>query len=293
MTKLSFDNRLRAVLRGLTDSGSFKINQFGKLTPVNPSGVLNGPWVFMSQDARRKFCGIWNGVFCQKFGIIPRFCRFNCWKTVIYPRNVLETLRLEDGLRMLGLPSKVGEDRREYTFSAWGGYVYGDSLEQGREYWKKVREMVDYVLSPDVRVILKRGCTEMERIKPSDTWDEWTEREKALEIAVEDFFYLEERYAVQSEFIRRYVREGWILKAISIGDESVEKALEEFGNGKRLEDFIVKAKTYHEGEEGNPITPEEIKFGPGKVIDVGKTGKVWKESALAGQEKVAEVARED
>lgn len=245
-SKIVLDATYRETVRRLINSARFKIGQHGKLEYTSMAGALNIPWVFTNHDARRKFCGLWNGIYCKEFNLIPRFCRFNCWKTVAYPNNVFETFQMADVLRSLDLPSKCGADRRNYTHRAWGAYIYGDSLEQGREYYAMVRDAVTRVIGPHVDVILKRGCTEMERLKQSDKWDNWTDDEQALEAQIDDLFSMQETDFHQSAWLKRDIKEGWILRAIEIGDPTVEKALAQYGNGVTIGDLTVRALTYHD-----------------------------------------------
>lgn len=252
--KVTMDKFFRKKVRKLLNRGQFKIGPSGRLEPTSPKGSLATPWVFTNFDARRKFCNHWNSIYCGEFDLIPRFCRFNCWKTVIYPRNVYETFLLHDVLRSLNLPSKCGADRRNYTYrkmqngtvcGAWGGYIYGDTLEQGREYYTQIRKAVDEIISPDIDIILKRGCTEMERLKPSDTWDDYTDGDKALELQLDDVFHFEELTFNQAAWTVRDVKEGWILRAIEMADPTVEQTLTAYGEGVTLADLTVKSITYH------------------------------------------------
>jgi len=247
---LHFDEKYRKVIRELISSGQFKINASGKLEPADPKGILNSPWIFIGPRARRKHCQIWNAIYCGKFGIIPRVCRFYCWKTVIKPRNVLELFKLVDVLTLLNLPSKCGADRRNYTYGAWAGFVYADSLEEGKEYYRQVRKAVDKAISPEVEVILKRGCTEMEMLKPSNQWDNWPEEERQLEWQLDDLFCLNEINFSQSQWLINDIKEGWILRAIEIGDPTARQALELYSGQKDLWDKIVSHPiTYHDKEE--------------------------------------------
>jgi hypothetical protein len=245
--KLKFDQFFRRKVRQLL-LGRFKINESGKLAPYSPRGIVDTPWVFTNFDARRKFCTLWNAIYCNEFHIIPKFCRFHCWKTVIYPRNVYELFQLADLLRALNLPSKCGIDKRNYTYAAWDGFVYGDDLEQGKQYYRQTREAVDRVISPDIKVILKRGCTEMERMKPSDQWDDYPPDEEMLEFQLDDIFHFEELDFHQSAWEVRDIKENWILRAIEICDPTVEQTLEEYSHGVTLQDLTVSAVTYHDKE---------------------------------------------
>ena len=249
--KLSFDETYRQGVRQLLSSGQFRIARSGRLIPMDPRGELQTTWVFTNNEARRKYCSWWNHYYFGVFGVIPRICRFNCWKTVIYPRNVIETFQLCDTLRALNLPSKCGADRRNYTLNAWGGFIYGDSLEEGREYYEQIRAAIDSVIGKDVRIILKRGCTEMERARPSNTWDDYTAQEKAQEWQLDDLFQFSEEGFRQARWAVNDVKEGWILRAIEIGDSAAREAAEKYSDDPDIwKKLVVHSVTYHNTNTG-------------------------------------------
>ena len=231
----SFDRKVRELL-----ATNFKINKGGKLEPSNPMGTIKSPWIFVNYDARRKYCSHWNQIFCGKFDVIPTFCRFNCWKTVVYPENVMDTFLVYKILRQLDLPSKVGMDLRDYTYAGWGAYIYGDSLSQGRYYWETVRG----AMPDNIEVILKRGCTEMERKIPSYKWDDMTAEDIAREERLNDLFDFSEEHFFQSAWQKADIKERWIKRAIQIKDPTAKAAAMTYGSDGAWERLVVKSVQY-------------------------------------------------
>ena len=217
-TKLDFDAQFTKGISKVTPA-LLKIGQDGRLISKDPQGSRNTPWVFVNYDNRKKFCSHWNGIYCLHFGLIPTYCRFSCWKTVVKPRNVKELFECYDIFRALDLPSKIGMDVRDYTFGPWAGFIYADSLVQGKEYYRRARKAIP----EEVPIILKRGCTEMERITPSDKWDKLSQRDIYLEEKLNDVFSFDETHFFQAAWLKNEVKERWIKRAIEIGDATVEE----------------------------------------------------------------------
>lgn len=179
---------------------------------------LSTPWVHIAH-ATNRHCGIWNQVYCQQFKLIPHFCRYYCWKTVIKPPTVEALFHLEGLLHSMNLPSKCGIDVRDYTPGAYAGFIYGDSMEQGRFYHRKISKAIAQ-MGFDWPVLLKRACTEMEFLRPSDQWDPMTEQERILERKLDDIFVKEEGYGHQNDWHKNSIRRRWVRHAMSIGDET-------------------------------------------------------------------------
>jgi len=176
--------------------------------------------------------------------MIPSYCRFNCWKTVVKPRNIKELFDCYDIFVKMNLPSKIGADVRKYTFGPWAGFVYAETIEVGREYYKKVRAEIPKAIS----VILKRGCTEMEAIQPSNLWDKdpgdlYKDRERELL----DMFEFQEFSYRQATWLKNEIMESWIQRAIEIGDKTVQKiAIKRSGDKNIWKRLVVNSITYHD-----------------------------------------------
>jgi len=248
--KLPFDKLNTSVTHSFSQclndllKNEYKIGTIGKLIPKDPQGARNIPWIFINFDVRKKFCAFWNAVCTMRFSLIPTNCRTNCWKTVIKPRNVLELFETYDTMRNLDLPSKIGMDLRNYSYGAWAGFVYADTLEEGRKYYTMLKNAVRPKRIP---IILKRGCTEMERIKPSDQWDEITKRELDLERRLCDLFDFTELHGFQAKWLKTEIKERWIKRAIEIGDPTAREAAERYSGDPGIwEKLVVNSVTYHE-----------------------------------------------
>jgi hypothetical protein len=156
--------------------------------------------------------------------------------------------KVRDLIASLDMPSKCGVDVRPYTPCRYPGFIYGDSLEEGRVY-QRVFSRRFLKLFPKGKVILKRSCTEFEhRFGDSRLWDEkygdaWD--------AIED--YLDYMIEVADEFQPTGVLEHmdadtfrfWIEYAYGIGDKSWKAALRNQGY-KAPSNLFFEPITYHE-----------------------------------------------
>ena len=241
-TKLDFNKRFFNKVTELIGP-IFKIGYDGKLISKDPCGTLETPWVFINHDARKKFCNIWNGVYCIKFNLIPTHCRINCWKTVVKIPTVKDLYQCYEIFKQMDLPSKLGIDRRDYTTTPYAGFIYGDSLEQGRKYYKIARANIP----EHIPIILKRGCTEMERLKPSDKWDEITVEDLHTEDRLNDIFRFEEKNFAMASWVKKSVKEKWITHAIMIGDPTAKETAEKYSDDPDIwNKLVVHSVTYHE-----------------------------------------------
>jgi hypothetical protein len=196
------------------------------------------PWIHFRHGTIRH-CGHYNQLFCKSFEHIPRFCRWNCWKTVIKPRNFKYLYELYAIMRAMDLPSKCGVDQRDYTPGPYAGFIYGDSLEEGRRYWKLMSETLveagfsvtneakEFEENHDMNymVFLKRGCTEMEELKASDQWDQMTPEEMRMEQKFKDLFVFDAGEGNPHPASLNAVKRLWVRHAMSIGDISYKEVV--------------------------------------------------------------------
>jgi len=242
--KLNYDPQF---MRRITDllGTKFKIGNGGKLVPRDPAGSRASPWIFISYDIRKKFCAYWHGVYCVHYNLMPTKCRINCWKTVVKPRTVKELFACYQIFKQLDLPSKIGMDVRDYTYGAWAGFIYGDSLSQGCKYYKIARSTI----AKDIPIILKRGCTEMERLKPSNTWDEITAQDIETEQRLNDLFDFNEEHFYQAGWLKAEIKQRWIKRAIEIGDPTAKEVAErEFDDPDIWQKLVVHSVQYQNQE---------------------------------------------
>lgn len=193
---------------------------------------------------------------------VPSRCQ-ECWKTVIYPKTLKQLFALEKVMmhdpRVKRHSCKCGIEARPITPRLYGGYAYAKSLEKGRLIFKDFRAAVDDHpdLGPDVKMILKRGCTEMEAAcGPSDKW-QITPKQKFIEDLVASKIAFEPNEALQSDHHLRHTHRLWIEWACANGDETYK----EYTGGKSIHGEYV---TYHEEKLPQRSVKKEKKNGKSK-----------------------------
>jgi hypothetical protein len=149
---------------------------------------------------------IHNLVFQQK--AVHSFC-MECYKVVIMPETLEQVHKIAEWQNSTGWPCKVGAERRNYTQRKWGAYFYCRGVEHGRERYKDVREWVDENLGEDVKVILKRACTEFEQhLGDSDKWEKLPHQDEIEAEALKVFDY-HPADNTQCETIQHHVWDVW------------------------------------------------------------------------------------
>ena len=193
------------------------------------------PWVHVKQSYKSN-CYLWKDIIFHHIvsinlpkekWFVPIGC-MDCFKVVIRPQTLKQLFALEALERRLNHPSKAGIEIRPQVFGHYGGYFYNRGLQEGLECYKKVRKAVneDPDLGPDVSVILKRACTEMEAgCGPSDKW-EVTEDQLRLEMLIKDHFAIDSTLISQSEDAIEHVKQTWIDFAWDRGDPTVYEYLD-------------------------------------------------------------------
>lgn len=205
------------------------------------------PWRFVIHNDD---CFMWSDVLFEVVSnqigkaFVPSYCH-DCFKIVVAPRTLKELFALEALMGELGLPSKCGIEVRDYCPRIYGGYFYNRSVEEGQENHKIVRAAIDEdpLLGPDVPVILKRGCTEMEaKLGPSHQWSPPMRKQKKLEALILDTIEWEPLVVDQPLELIRNLHRRWIEWAFAHGDETYR----EYTGG-----FPVKGApvTYHNQPE--------------------------------------------
>ena len=263
--------------------GGWKIDPFTQMITIgSPAVSFQTPW-WHHKVAPHKECGLWHQVIFNYWRIIPAGCQ-ECWKVVVRPRTVTELFQLRDVQKKLDLYAKCGIEVRSYTPAHYGGYFYNDSLDQGRDCYKTVRAAVDEMISPDVKVILKRACTEMElQVGPSPFWKvrkEDTELEEYLKgrMNLVSFFGLS-----QPDYMEAHLFKRWVMWAYSRCDETYrdwtggrplydppvvyhEANLEEIKRdleASRLESAGIAAEKVHEVRDAMHQAARECGLAPG------------------------------
>ncbi len=205
----------------VTQNGFFTRARDGRLDHSAKALPVQSPWIFL-KSTNTRHCNLWNQVYFRHFNLIPSFCRFCCWKVVVKPPTVKELFKLEPIFKSSGETCKCGMDVREYTPDPWAGFMYTDSMMQGREKLKKIKGMIAEFFGKNHGwdCFLKRGCTEMEMAKPADQWDDVTEWEIEKEHLLDEMFVKREEEGHQSNWLKQQIRRRWIRRAIGIGDKT-------------------------------------------------------------------------
>lgn len=237
-------------LRPLWDGGGWYLKPDGKLTPNRAQVAIDTPWVHHGHTQWAR-CHIWSKVIFQVISqsmgkhfsdgvpFVPSGCQ-GCYKVVVRPRTLVQLFALDDLEAALGHPSKCGIEVRQSVHGLYGGYFYNAGLEAGLACYDRVRSEVDADkhLGPDVAVILKRGCTEMEHAcGPSDQWAVTPEQE-VVEALVDRWVEWEADDGEQPEPVVWMVKRRWIEFAFANGDETYKQ----FTGGKPIVPGYV---TYH------------------------------------------------
>jgi len=223
-------------LRPLIESKTLRLGVDGKYR-FDPSGLVDNPWI-QTVPRPNVECEIWANVFFNTISVrlgtkmVPSQCQ-KCWKVVVRPRSLRELFHVMDVQAKLKIPAKVGIERRPYVFGNYGGYFYADSEEQGRENYKRVKEAL-----PDLKPILKRGCTEMEQLAGDSA--EWHLEDGQLEF---EQFILDAIEPLKPHALLLdssvCTLKMWIEYAYMIGDETWRDFAEP-------DTFGVKYRTYQE-----------------------------------------------
>lgn len=227
--------------RLVVDRETQKIRPF--MTVMDPTTE----WIHVNPDMER-MCNLLTIIF-QFLKFVPTFC-MNCWKVVVSPTSLKELLMLEDLMIAMADEDstcwcKCGTEIRPEVFGNYGGYFYNNSFKDGQDKYVRVRKAVNDRIGPHVRVILKRYCSEMERMLGHTKGYQQPKKAKIWESKVFESFDLQafnNKDLHQPESIKRHIRNHWIRFAWDRGDSSVL----ELNNGEPLFRIL---DTYHEDLE--------------------------------------------
>jgi len=210
---------LLTLLKELPEVGSFTLREDGKVS-VTLRPDWDTPWHHVI-PMRETDCHLWHKLIFRMLGFVPSRCQ-ECYKVVVRPRTLRGLFALLRVQQELALPSKCGIELREYVPALYGGYFYNRGLKRGKECYRVVRANVDRneQLGPDVSVILKRGCTEMEhQCGPSNGWSVADGQHEA-EAFFDNSIVRVRTYDAQPELIIKRVHRRWIEFAFAAGDET-------------------------------------------------------------------------
>lgn len=191
----------------------------GKFVPGATAMGHGAPWVYTKTYPGYR-CDIAHSVFWELLHHIPNQCR-KCYKVVVRPRTLEELFNLYELQEEMGVPCKCGMELRDTVNGLYGGYFYCKGVDEGRERYKQVRELVDERLSKETPVILKRYCTEFELGgKPSNETPDCTEEELQMEEQIYFLFPSVGGSNVHPDHVKIHVMRRWIDYAYKNGDET-------------------------------------------------------------------------
>jgi hypothetical protein len=209
--------------------GTFYLDSDGKMNRDYRMD-WNTPWIFGMSSPERN-CLLWHRVMYGIFGMLPIWCRLNCWKVVVRPRTLEELFLLKELQENLRVPCKLGVETRKSVFGNYGGYFYTNSFEEGCDRLDQVRKAVASFISPKTPVYLKLGCTEFEHsFGPTDQYKAITKEEHRNEDTIRACFSEISCHFTQPQHLRDHIGQKWIHFAWERGDPTVTK----FNKGEPL-----------------------------------------------------------
>jgi len=217
---------------------------------------VDGPWINVNVCQERN-CFLWHKVYFMLYGIISRNC-FNCWKVVFRPKTLDDLIltyrmQLEDKEKPA---CKSGVERRESSSFKGANACFwyaplGSNPVLAQEFHKKIEKKIHHLLGVDNKVILKRGCTEMEDAAgPSERWF-YPEEQNVFEDLLDDAW--EEIHPLlnsEPQALRNVIMMRWIGWAVKNRDKTAEKyydSLASFG--------VVPTTVYHDKKKELVSTP--------------------------------------
>jgi len=238
----------------------------------------DAPWIYAKTDPKMN-CFLWKDITFHSIieknlpkeqQWVPFACQ-ECFKVVVRPKTLKQLFALEALQTRLNHPSKCGTEERPTVFGNYGGYFYNRGLPMGLDCYKKVRKAVDDdpELGTDVKVILKRGCTEYElAIGRSDQWKPATQEQMGFEMDLHYQFANDHPLQLQPDVVKDEIHQRWIEYAYKIGDETVL----EYNDGKPLyPDYVtyqhavtmLEEEEYVESGSGRSETNDSSSIGSG------------------------------
>lgn len=183
--------------------------------PVEPNNewtiVPNGP----ALDCFFWMKVMFQGAYAQS--AVPNGCR-ECYKVKVAPRTLRQLVAAWQVAKGVECLSKWGIDlNNPFSQDIYAGYFYTSGLEAARALFKVVRELFDAdpKLGPDIKITIKRGCSEYENaLGPSNQY-QFTPELAELEA------HLKAKYRPRKGATKQLaVLAEWIDLAFRMGDDT-------------------------------------------------------------------------
>ena len=236
-------------LQPLLEKGLVKIDPENMKLTMKTGMVWKTPWVYAGEKLKPEAnCTLYQQVVLPFYNFIPARCQ-DCWKVVARPKTVTELFRLSDLQQESKRPSKAGIELRNAVHGLYGAYWYNSTMEDGLECKEYVEQLVKKV-GDDIKVFLKRGCTEFEhKYGDSNKWVVSVESKKMEALLNENIVIEDHENIIQPWYVVDYVKRRWVEWAYAHGDFTYT----EFTGGQSLYPDYVKyfsQKDYDEASHG-------------------------------------------
>ena len=225
-----------AVFEQRMDEGFVRFNKDGKFEERHRLNKEN-PWIFNEQlnkgEHKEDNCPQYQNYFSgptAPLGFIHSHCH-SCWKVVVRPKTVVELMQLCDLQTKIKHPAKCGIEVRSFVPALYGGYFYNRSKEAGIACLKMVKREVRKKINPNMKVMLKRGCTEFEmRFGASDKWVVQTGQIKFEKGFDEVYAKDSVKDTTMPTYLKSHIKTKWLKWAANHQDMTYK----EFTNGVSL-----------------------------------------------------------
>ena len=216
------------------------INDEGLFEQKNLMGYFDGPWIFVPHPNVNvdMHCYLWKDVLfsvLMDHSFIPAYCRTYCHKVVVTMPTVKALFQWYPVMRMLcrvgHLHGKLGVDRRDYTGARYAAFFYCQSMEEGQEVKGLVEQALlkERIADAGWKVLLKKGCTEMDAVCPSSKWGIPNDDDLHFEDQFYDMFELRAPHPqpqhLQRPWLKNRIMFEWLSHARRIGDETWKEVI--------------------------------------------------------------------
>lgn len=225
-------------VENLVDQGAFDLDENSNIIVPGVAYFANHAWVHTAKDTQRR-CMKWYQIYWAKYGLISAGCH-GCFKVVVRPLTLKQLFGVYEVQQRMGLPAKCGIERRQNSRGLYRGFWYAplsQGLEGGRDLYKKVRTKLKQS-GLDLKMILKRGCTEMEQARgASDQW-EYTPQMAMYEDVLDAVIVEMPTSKHTPKVLDMHIQRKWIEWAWEMGDPTVWEYASK--------DSFPSAVTYHD-----------------------------------------------